>query len=231
MVKKIMKTKSFHHILVLTVLLFSGCKNADSTPVLPFIDFSHKWTDVSNTDFNFSSVNDFSYSDKTIHAKKQSGTETGNTLRNFLLSSLGRQNVTGFEAQVKIGNNMKSCGFEFSGNPSYSSYWFMIKQDGSFTLKLHDYRTGSKVESNVFDLNKDNSIIKINDFNTIKMESLASGKDAAIYINGLPVCTLNDLIFTKGTFAIYYQAEKGTYSRTKTADAEYKILSIQKNNQ
>ncbi len=224
-----MKIKSILFVLLLLAFL-SACKNSESTPLL-LVDLTHNWTDVSNTEFNFSSVNDFSYSDKIIHAKKQSGTESGNSLRNFLLSSLGRQNVTGFEAQVKIGNNMKSCGFEFSGNPSYSSYWFMIKKDGSFVLQLQDYSSGTKVVSNLFETTKNNTIINTSNFNTIKMEMLSNDKDTAVYINGFPVYTIKDLIFTKGTFAIYYQAEKGTYSAGKTADAEYKILAIQKSNQ
>lgn len=237
-------------ITVLVILFISGCKTPESTGAGPTkieekqkddekgpetyvpdnsAGINYKWTDVSNTEFNFSGINDFFYSNKTIFALKNSGTETsGNKLRNFLLSSLGRQDVTGFEAQVKIGSNMTSCGFEFSGHPSYSSYWFMIKEDGTFVIKLQDYRSGSVITTTLLLSSPGNYDIKTDDFNTVKMVSLPNGKDAEVYVNGNLVYTIRDLIFTKGTFAIYYQVKKGNYSNSRTAAAEYKVKAIQK---
>ena len=234
-------------ILLFTISLMtflSGCNTPESTSPVPktneekptetpteTVTVDYKWLDVSDTTYNFGSVNDFSYSTstKTILAHKNSGNESyGNILRNFLLSSLGRQEVTGFEADVKIGNHMNSCGFELSGPPSYSGYWFMVKSDGSFVIKLHDYRSGTISDTVLLTQSAGRSHINLDDFNTIKMISLPNGKDAEVYVNGNLVYTIRDLIFTKGTFAVYYQAKQGTYSTNKIATAEYKVKSIQK---
>ena len=222
--------------------ILSGCNTPESTPPesnknvenetpIETVTVDYKWLDVSNTTYNFgSSTPDFSYSNKTIFVNKNSGNTSGNDLRNMLLSSLGRQEVTGFEADVKIGNHMNSCGFELSGPPSYSGYWFMVKSDGSFVIKLHDYRSGTISDTALLTQSAGRSHINLDDFNTIKMISLPNGKDAEVYVNGNLVYTIRDLIFTKGTFAIYYQAKKGNYSNSRTATAEYKVKSIQKIN-
>lgn len=221
--------KSCFIFLAIILIILTGCKHRYSeNPDTEDIDNNHKWTDVSDNQFNFENIPDFSFSGKTIYAEVKSGKESGTSLRNFLLSGLGRQNITGFEAQTKLGKNMKSCGFEFSGVPSYSCYLFKIYKDGSFDIMLDDYRTRPSTYSRLAHINADKSGINLNDFNTIKMRSLPNEKDAEIFINGTSVYTIEDLIFTPGTLAIYYQAEKGTYSNENTAEAEFRILSVQK---
>ena len=99
--------KSYFLFLTIILIILTGCSHyfIDNQDTEDF-KINHEWIDESEKQFDFNKAADFSFSGKTIYAAVKSGKASGTTLRNFLLSNLGRQNITGFEAQVKIVKNM-----------------------------------------------------------------------------------------------------------------------------
>ncbi len=244
--------KTFFALFTAFIFVFAGCSSDSDS------DFGETFTLASQGQDEIKSsetANNFKYEDKTgltskfgkengnkgredfsmdngyFKAAVSSGTG-GNTISNWMFSNIGTK-ITGFEAEIKINENMNRAGIEWrdvkNGSPTYTYYWLNIVSDGKFRIDHCKYENSKSNWTKIKELSKEQSHIDLGKLNKIKVKRTDSGK-TEIYVNGYLVHSIENgsLKINPGTVGISYSLKSGTtYSSSTKAESWFKFITIQ----
>lgn len=222
-------------IFAATMIIYMGCSSEsgnDETGNTETVN-NFKNEDKSNLTSTFEGRKDFVMDNGYFKAIVSSGTG-GDTISNWMFPNIGTK-ITGFEAVVKINENMDRCGIEWNdvqnSSPTYTLYWFNIVSDGKFRIDHCKYNSGTKKSTwtKIKEISKEESHIELTKLNKIKVRQTDSGK-TEVYVNGYLVHTIGkeNLKINPGVVGISYSLKSGTtYSSSTTAESWFRFNTVQ----